>query len=79
MNNIIATHYDFGVNPCVNQICNKVLSCVRQSGEVEILIANHMIVLLFILPENLVSVWIQFDGEVASALSLLRWDHPFPF
>ena len=56
MNNVIATYYSFGVNPCANQVQNKVLSRVRQSGKAEILIANRMIMLLLILPENLVSV-----------------------
>ena len=72
-------HYSFGMNPSANQVSNKLLSHVQQSGKAEILIANHVIMLLFVLPEDLVSVWIQFDSKAASAACLLWWDCPFPF
>ena len=63
-------HYSFGMNPSANQVSNKLLSHVQQSGKAEILIANCVIILLFVLPKDLVSVWIQFDSKVASAACL---------
>jgi hypothetical protein len=78
MNDIIAMHYCFGVNPYTNKVHNKFLSWVQQSGISEILIANHVIMLLIVLPKNFVSGQIQFDSQVALAACLLQWDQPFP-
>jgi hypothetical protein len=78
MNDVIATHYCFGVNPCANQVHNQLLGRVRQSGKSEIVVSNGVIMLLVILPENFVGVRIQFDSEMAPAARLLRWDRPFP-
>ena len=52
MNNIIVTHNALRLDTSVNRIHNYIPSFPQQSGELQIVIAKHMIVLALILAKK---------------------------
>jgi hypothetical protein len=62
----------------VNYLHDECLGGLQQFGESQIVIAERMIVLVYVLAKDGVYAWISLDDQAAPAARLLRWDRPLP-
>jgi hypothetical protein len=58
----IITHNDLRINPDVNHLRYQISGPVREPSESQVLVSKGVIMHSLILPENGISVLIEFDG-----------------
>ena len=71
-------HYRLRVNPGTHHLHDECLGALRQFGKSQIVIAEHMIMLIYVLAKHGLHARISLDCQAALAARLLQWDHPLP-